>query len=123
MECKYHTILNSLYEVIWDRIESHYNWSMFCYWLGDESDLATRYKETFEQVVETPLTPEQIKLLEKKGCNLEVMIGKWCGKWKENHPHLENETMPESCLKLKIFEHIIYQLNKPDIIAIIGPSC
>jgi len=123
MECKYHTILESLNEVVWGRIESYYNWEMFELWLGDESNLARRYKETFEQVVETPLTEEQIALLEKKGYNLEVMIGKWCSKWKTSHPDLQNEKMPESCLKLKIYEHIIYQLNRPDIIAIIGPSC
>lgn len=95
---------------------------MFRYWLGDESDLARVYKESFEGVI-GQLTPEQIELVEKKGMNLEKTIEKWGGKWKTDHPALPNEKMPITCLMHKIREHIVYQLNKPDIVAIIGRQC
>jgi len=123
MECKYHNILEKLHEVVWERINNHYDWEFFDYWLGDESNLSRRYKDTFEEFIEEPLTEAQNALLEKKGNNLETMIGKWCGKWKINNPLLQNQKLPQSCLKIKIYEYIIYQINKADIRQIIGNPC
>jgi hypothetical protein len=123
MECKYHTILDMLHAAIWERIDTHYDWVFFGYWLGDDSNLGFYYKETFEQIVEEPLTEEQNTLLEKKGSNLEIMICKWLSKWKTNNPEPPNEKMPGFCLKIKIYEYIIYQLNKADIREIIGIPC
>jgi hypothetical protein len=123
MECKYHRILQKLHETVWNRIDSYYDWDFFWYWLGDESALGRRYREVFEEILEEPLTESQINLLNNKGGNLETMIGKWDSKWKENNPNLGNEKIPRPCLKVKMYEHIIYQLNKPDILQIIGNRC
>jgi hypothetical protein len=123
MECKYHNILEKIHEVLWVRINNHYDWEFFDYWLGDESNLSGCYKDTFEEFIEEPLTEAQNALLEKKGSNLEKMIGNWCYKWKKNNPELDNEKLPKSCLKVKIYEYIIYQLNKADIRQIIGNPC
>jgi hypothetical protein len=123
MECIYHNILEQLHHVVWERIDNHYDWNMFGYWLGDESDLAGLYKETFEEIIGESLTEAQNTLLEKKGGNLETMIGKWSYRWKTNHPELQEQKMPKSCLKVKIYEHLIYQLNKSDIREIIGNPC
>ena len=123
MECNYHRILDILYDNVWERINDHYEWQFFWYWLGDESDLARVYKESFEQVI-GQLTPEQIVIVEKKGVNLEKAIEKWGGKWKTDHPGIPRDTnMPILCLMQKIREHIVYQLHKPDIVAIIGRQC
>jgi nitrogen fixation protein len=123
MECNYHRILDILYDNVWERINDHYEWQFFWYWLGDESNLSRIYKESFEQVI-GQLTPEQIVIVEKKGVNLEKAIGKWGGKWNTDHPDLPNDTnMPILCLMQKIREYIVYQLNKPDIVAIIGREC
>jgi len=123
MECNYHKIIEGLNEVIWDRIDSYYDWEMFRYWLGDESELGEFYVDVFEEILQTQLTEENRELIKKKGYNLEVMIGKWCAKWKSNHPETENEKLPSNCLKIKINEYIINQMNKPDILAIIGSPC
>jgi hypothetical protein len=123
MECKYHSILESLHQVVWERIDSHYDWDLFWFWLGDESNLAELYTETFEEVLESQLTEEQNTLLKKKGENLEKMIFKWNDKWKNNNPDLQNQKLPKSCLKIKIYEYILYQLNKGDIRGIIGNPC
>jgi len=123
MECNYHNILENLHQVVWQRISAHYDWIFFWYWLGDESYLGDLYKETFEEILEEPLTGMQNDLLQKKGENLEKMIGKWCNKWKTNNPELQNQQLPESCLKTKIYEYIIYQLNKPDLTELIGNRC
>jgi len=123
MDCKYHNILEKLNQVIWERIDDHYDWVFFGYWLGDESDLGDYYKETFEDFLDEPLTERQIVLIKKKGINLETMIGKWCHKWNTNNPELQDQKLPKSCLKVKIYEYIIYQLNKRDIIEIIGEPC
>ncbi len=123
MECKYHTILEQLHEAVWERIENHYDWPLFSYWLGDDSELGSIYKEVFQEVIEEQLTEEQNMLLEKKGVNLEKMISKWCANWKENHPDFQEQKMPHSCLRVKIYEYIICQLNKADIREIIGNPC
>jgi len=123
MECTYHNILEKLHEVIWERIDNHYDWTFFDYWLGDESNLKECYKEIFEEIMEEPLTDEQNNLLDKKGRNLETMIGKWCYKWKTNNPELQEQKMPKLCLNRKIYEYIIYQLNKSDIKQITGNPC
>jgi len=120
MECKYHTIIEQLNEIIWERIDSYYLSPYFYFWLGDQSNLGKRYKETFEEIMEEPLSEEQIALIKKKGDNLETMIHKWCNRWKNNN---QNEELPSSCLKIKIYEYIIYQLNKRDLREIIGISC
>jgi len=120
-------VLEWLNDVIWERIDSHYDWVFFELWIGDESNLGRRYKESFEEIIEgihqETLTEIQKTLLEKKGENLETMICKWCYKWKLNHPDVQNQKLPKSCLKIKIYEYIIYQLNKPDLRQIIGPPC
>jgi hypothetical protein len=123
MDCKYHIILESLHAVIWERIDIHYIHNFFQYWLGDQSNLGGLYKEIFEEILEEPLTDIQISLLEKKGENLETIIGKWSNKWKENNPEVQNQQLPKSCLKIKIYEYLIYQLNKQDIREIIGNYC
>lgn len=123
MECKYHTIIDVLNAAVCERIEIHYNWQFFDYWLGDESNLGRRYKESFEEVIGEPLNEAQNTLLENKGRNLEKMIGKWSYKWHTDHPDLQNQNMPIFCLKKKIHEYLINQLKKPDIIAILGNPC
>ncbi len=119
MECKYHILLEQLTDIVWNRINTHYNWDFFNYWLGDESDLGRYYKEAFEQTLDVVLTEDQILLIEKKGRNLERMIDRWCGKWKA----IYNTQLPILCLKSKIHVHIAYQLNKRDITDIIGIQC
>lgn len=123
LDCLYHTILYKLNENIWNRIENRYDWDCFFYWLDDESNLAKIYVESFQEHIEESLSDEQITLLQKKGYNLEKMIEKWCTKWHENNPIFQTIKMPKSCLKLKIFEYIICQLKKKDIVAIIGEYC
>ena len=123
MECKYHNILKNLHEALWLRIDNYYNWEFFDYWLGDESNLGGPYKETFEEILQEPLTEAQNTLLEKKGGNLETMIGKWCSKWHANNPGLQGQKMPKSCLKVKMYEYIVYQLNRKDLKELVGTCC
>jgi hypothetical protein len=123
MECKYHRILEKLNDVIWNRIDSHYDWQFFGYWLGDDSRLCLSYKTVIEEILEEPLTAEQNTIIEKCGNNLESVIGKCCRKWQDNHPELQNEKMPRFCLRIKIYQYIIYQLKKPYMISIIGNPC
>jgi len=123
MECKYHKILEELYQSLLHRVESHYEWPYFEYWLGDESYLGNIYKEKVEEILEEPLTEGQKALLEKKGENLETRIHKWCSTWKTNNPELQNQRMPITCLRVKIYQYLLYQLNKADMIAIIGNPC
>jgi hypothetical protein len=123
MECNYHVILETLNATIWERIGTHYNWDFFDYWLGDESNLGRLYRETIEEITGEPLTEEQNTLLNKKGENLEKMIGKWCGRWERNNPGLQDQRMPPTCLQIKIHEYIIYQFNKRDIKEIVGNPC
>ena len=63
MECKYHKILSLLYDSVSERIHSRYGWELFDLWLGDDSNLARRYVESFQNIIETPLTEEQKHLL------------------------------------------------------------
>lgn len=123
IECKYHTALESIFDTVWDKIESHYDWEFFNYWLGDESNLGRIYKETFFFLLGETFTEEQQSRVEKKGQNLEGVIIKWLTTWKQQHPNLPNEKMPKSCLRNKIYQYIIYQLNKPDMRQIIGNPC
>jgi hypothetical protein len=123
MECNYHNILETLSVVVWERIGTHYDWPFFGFWLGDESYLGDLYKETFEEIIGNQITETQITLLKKKGENLEKMIHKWCHAWKMSHQELQDQQLPESCLKIKIYEYIIYQLNKQDLREIIGERC
>jgi hypothetical protein len=123
MDCKYHAIIDILNRAVCERIEEHYTWDFFWYWLGDESNLGRRYKESFEEVIGEPLNDTHIALLENKGRNLEKMIGKWSYKWHRDNPALQNENMPIFCVKKKIHEYLINQLKKPDIIEIIGNPC
>lgn len=123
MECNYHKLILSLRCVLTLKIIEHYEWEFFSYWLGDESNLGQDYIDVFQEILGITLTEEQQGLLQKKGENLENQIHKWRAKWKENHPELENENIPESCLNLKIYEYLNYQLSKPDIIRIIGRPC
>ena len=122
-ECKYHTALETLADTIWERINDHYDWDVFDYWLGDESNLGKIYQETFQFLLGTDFTDEHQTLLEKKGENLEITIAKWLSTWKQKHPNLPNEKMPKSCLRNKIYQYIIYQLNKPDLKPLIGNPC
>jgi hypothetical protein len=123
IECKYHTALETIYDTVWEKIDSRYNWDVFDYWLADESNLGRIYEETFHLLLGDAFTDEHKSLLGKKGDNLEATIGKWLSTWKQNHPNLPNEKMPKSCLRNKIYQYIIYQLNKPDLRILIGSSC
>jgi hypothetical protein len=123
MVCKYHIILAILYDTVCERIHSKYNWQLFDYWLGDDSNLARRYVESFQEIIEAPLTQEQKLLLEKKGQNLEKMIAKWRLNWKNNHPNLPNDELPETCLYSKILEYMTKQLLKDDLKALIIDYC
>ena len=123
MECNYHNTLDTVFHSVWERIHTHYIMNFFDYWLGDESDLSNIYKEVFEVVLGNPLTPEDRTIVEKKGINLENAIGKWCSKWKREHPDIQDGRLPRDCLKQKIHEYLIKQFNKPDIIRIIGAPC
>lgn len=123
MECNYHVILETLNAAIWERIGTHYTWDFFDYWLGDDSNLGRLYREIIEEIKGEPLTEEQNTLLNKKGENLEKMIGKWCGRWETNNPGLQDQRMPPTCLQIKIHEYIINQFNKRDIKEIVGNPC
>lgn len=123
MDCIYHKILEKLNDIIWEIIENEYDSPYFSLWLGDESYLGRIYKETFEEILEGPLTDTQISIIEKNGVNLEIIINKWCKKWKTNNPELQNQKLPKYCLKIKIYEYIIYQLNRSDLSEIIGRPC
>ena len=79
--------------------------------------------DVFEEILGSPLSDVNRELIKKKAYNLEVMIGKWCYKWMQDNPDLENEKLPSNCLKIKIYEYIFNQMNKADIIAIIGLPC
>ena len=122
MECKYHKLVGRLDVVISERILSRYDWIMFDLWLGDESNLRTRYIDTFEEILEIELTEEQKILVGKKGDNLENAIAKWRKKFKNDHPTL-NENLPILCAFAKISEYIINQLRKPDLRSIINDYC
>lgn len=123
MECNYHNTLDTVLHFAWERIDAHYDWNMFDYWLGDESDLSNVYKEAFELVLGNPLTAEDRRIVEKKGINLENAIRKMCSKWNREHPHIQDGRMQKDCLRQKIHEYLLKQFNKPDIIRIIGASC
>ena len=122
MECKYHKLVGRLDVVISERILSRYDWIMFDLWLGDESNLRTRYIDTFEEILEIELTEEQKILVGKKGDNLENAIAKWRKKFKNDHP-TSNENLPILCAFAKISEYIINQLRKPDLRSIINDYC
>jgi hypothetical protein len=121
-ECKYHIFLTTLTEGIYEKLDEYYNWHLFDYWLGDESNFARVYREAFE-VYNGELTEAQLNLIEKKGKNLESTLGTWLQKWRLNHPNLPNEKMPLSCLKHKIYEYIAYQLKQPDMRGLVGNPC
>ena len=123
MDCKYHKILSLLYDAIIERIHSRYGWELFDCWLGDDSNLARRYVDSFQNIIETPLTEEQKHLLEKKGQNLEKMIAKWRLNWKNNHTDLPNDELSESCLYSKILDYLTKQLIKDDLKALIIDYC
>ena len=125
-ECKYHVLSTSISEQIYEKIENHYDWDFFYYWLGDstETNFADCYREGFESLCflySLPdLSQEQIELVENKGRNLEEAIGKWFTKFHISRP---NEKIPLQCLKQKINEYVSYQLKKPEIRRIIGNPC
>jgi hypothetical protein len=106
-----------------ERIEQHYEWPMFEYWLGDDSELSELYRQAFVAVLNEPLTNEQIALIERKGINLEKTIHSWLNIWRQNNPGLETGKLPLFCLKHKIHEYIVYQLKQTDIREIIGVAC
>jgi len=111
-DCNYHRIFNNLYFRIYERIDHHYDWEFFDYWLGDESNLDRIYKEVFQQVMGNIFNEEQEAFLEKKGRNLQNMIGTW-----------KVKCPSKSCVFSKMQEYISYQLKKKDIVALIGHSC
>lgn len=123
MDCRFHSYLGMLNEAIFERLDSHYDWELFRYWLGDESNLSKVYTDTYELVFQTELTVEQKNILIKKGDNLEEKIRKWRSQWKAKHPELTNEYISLYCLKIKIQEYLIYQLNKPEVTAFLGEPC
>ena len=109
MECNYHKIVRLLQEKVWARINHYYDWELFGYWLGDESYLHSIYRNVFIDVLGS-LTDEQKEVVERKGRNLEGVIGK-------------SNNLTKSCLQYKINEHIVYQLKKKDIKSIVGSPC
>jgi hypothetical protein len=109
MECNYHKLVIILQEKIWERIDSYYDWELFGWWLGDESYLHAIYRNAFTNVLGS-LTDYEKEVVEKKGRNLESVIGK-------------SNNLTKNCLQIKINEHIVYQLKKKDIKSIIGPPC
>lgn len=111
-DCNYHRIFYNLYFRIHERIDDHYDWEMFSYWLGDESNLGRIYKEVFQQIMGNIFNEEQQAFLEKKGRNIESMIATW-----------RLRCPSKSCVFSKMQEYISYQLKKKDIVALIGHSC
>ena len=61
MECKYHRILEKLHYVICDLIDIHYIADFFEIWIWDTSQIHIVYKEVFEEILEEPLTDEQLE--------------------------------------------------------------
>jgi hypothetical protein len=127
LECRYHCLLTTLTEQIYEKLESHYDWEFFGYWLGDESEFGHVYREGFSLfwtlLLDQTLTEEQLDLVESKGRNLESTMGKWLQKWKESHPNSGDAKMPLSCLKYKVFEYIAYQLRQHDLRQLVGNPC
>ena len=127
IECRYHTLLCTLTETINERLEDYYNWEFFGYWLGDESNFDGIYTDSFRNILSmffnTQLNEEQRELIRNKGRNLEINIGNWLRKWKNDHPERVNEKMPLSCLKYKIHEYIVYQLRGNDLRNLVGNPC
>jgi hypothetical protein len=127
-ECKYHALLNSLYERICYKVASHYDWEFFDFWIEDETEgnFPRDYREifiiTFASFNQAPLTQEQIDKIESKGRNLHTVISKWLTKW-ETPNQGTNEKMPFSCLKNKIYEYIVYQLKQKDLKTLVGNPC
>ena len=62
---------------ITDKLDEKIDWEFFMYWLGDESDFGTSYRQSFQEHLETNLTAEQTSLVERFGRNLENRIAKW----------------------------------------------
>jgi hypothetical protein len=126
-DCPYHIFLRSITHQVNESLDEHYEWQLFDYWLGDDSNFGRIYRDCislyFSEFLNTPLTQEQLNIIENKGRNLEQTISKWLQKWKRNHPTLPNEKMPLSCLKDKVGEYIAYQLKQRDIRQIVGNPC
>jgi hypothetical protein len=95
------------------KIFDKYEWPMFWYWLGDESNFAGTYRDAFQEVLPT-LSQEQTGLIENKGRNLENIIHKW---------RSSNTTITLTCLQFKIYDFITYQFKKNDLKSIIGVPC
>ena len=72
--CKYHLTLNHIFGRIDISLEEHFEWELFQYWIGDDSDFHKIYKEVFSVLNDNTLTPLQIELVEQKGRNLENVI-------------------------------------------------
>jgi hypothetical protein len=123
MECIYHRIIERLNEVILEEIDCYHNWAICGYRFGNESVFGKRYINVFEEILETQLSEENRTLIKIEEYDLDLMIAKWCAKWRSNRSMSELEKVPINCLKLKIYEYIFNQMNKPDIIAIIGVPC
>jgi hypothetical protein len=124
-ECKYHMFLTTLTEEISEKLDDHYNWQFFHYWLGDESNFGGVYRGAFEiynEIFNGNFTEEQLELVANKGRNLEHTIKGWLERWKARHPNDEGK-MPLSCLKHKVYEYIVYQLKQPDMRELVGRAC
>jgi len=125
-ECTYHIFLRTLTERIYEKLDERYNWDLFIYWLGDESNFARVYREAFEvynEIFNGQYTDEQLNLVEKKGMNLETTMGTWLQKWSADHPNIPDGKMPLSCLKHKVYEYIVYQLKQQDMRQLVGNPC
>jgi len=127
LECRYHSLLTMITEEVFEKLDSHYEWQFFGFWLGDESEFGRVYREGFalfwDMILHSTLTDEQRTMIESKGRNLEVTIEKWLQKWKAAHPNEGDSKMPLSCLKHKIFEYVTYQLRQPDLRQLVGNPC
>ena len=112
MECNYHKIVTTIISLVSERIDDHYNWEIFPYWLGDESNLGRIYLDTVRNLIPT-INEEQVTYLEKMGSNLETQIAKW--------RYQQHNT--QNCVLVKMREYIYYQFKKPMVRAIVGQPC
>jgi hypothetical protein len=112
MDCNYHKIVPTIIHLVSERIDDHYEWDMFSYWLGDESNLGRRYVDTVRNLIPT-INEEQVTYLEKMGSNLETQIGKW----------RSQQHNTKNCVLVKMREYIYYQFKRPRARAIVGHPC
>jgi hypothetical protein len=112
MECNYHKVIPYIIHFVTEKIDEHWEWQYFSYWLGDDSELGAIYIEGVNSFIPT-ISQEQENYIKNLGVNLEKQIAKW--RYQQNNN--------EGCVREKIREYIYYQFKNPKLRAIVGNPC